>query len=97
MCTHTHAHTQALQSIKASLMEGLYSTGRGAHATSEQRAVAEERISALECRNPNNRPTEVSTHSHTHKHTRGWANQPANAHIHALLPMVAPECDLSES
>jgi hypothetical protein len=51
---------QSLISLKSDLLDLVYGTARGVSASGEQRAAIEEHITALEARNPNPRPTEVS-------------------------------------
>ena len=63
--THKHTHTQSLVALKSGLLEAVYGTARGVAATGEQRAVIEEYIIALERRNPNARPTDVSSRACT--------------------------------
>lgn len=51
---------QSLISLKFDLLDLVYGTARGVSANGEQRAAIEEHITAVEARNPNPRPTEVS-------------------------------------
>jgi hypothetical protein len=54
---------QSVIALKAGLLETVYGTARGVSASGEERAAIEEHLVALEARNPNPRPTEVSLRS----------------------------------
>ena len=55
----TSLEEQTVHALKSGLLEGLYGTARGVTASQEQRAQAEEYISALEAHNPYSSPTDV--------------------------------------